>query len=263
MAVRYNKKLNTSINSIVRNYNAKINRLEKVAEEFILPEKTTVKEIKESAKNKRELDKMLKDLKRFSQRGMEQTVRFSSGIEMSKYQEYKLKRNLKIAKAKTTRDIKSFKSTPIKVFGVPQNTPHEYDDAYLNLKAQKEQLDKNINELSSKELKRLEADIEDILQSTELEEQYKNNWLDLLDKLSYYGKVDSSKVEIIKERISKVSASNFTKMWRNEKSIKAIQELYKDVIRNKSTVDEELENDINENLTNFYSNLDVILKDYE
>lgn len=263
MAIRYNQKLNTSINSIIRNYNAKITRLERVAEEFILPEKTSVKELKETAKTRRELDLMLKDLQRFSKRGMEQTVRFASGIEMSKYQEYKLKRNLKIAKAKTTRDIKSFKSTPIKVFGVPQNTPHEYDDAYLNLKAQREQLEKNINDLTPTQLKRLEADIDDVLQSAELEEQYKNNWLDLIDKLSYYGKVDKEQIEEIKKRINKVSASNFTKMWRNEKSIKAIQELYKDVIRNKLTVDEELENDIYDNLTNFYRNLDVILKDYE
>ena len=263
MAIRYNQELNTSINSIVRNYNAKIRRLERVAEEYILPEKTSVKELKETAKTRRELDLMLKDLQRFSKRGMEQTVRFASGIEMSKYQEYKLKRNLKIAKAKTTRDIKSFKSTPIKVFGVAQSTPHEYDDAYLNLKAQREQLEKNINDLTPTQLKRLEADIEDILASAELEEQYKSNWLDLIDKLSYYGNVDKEQIEEIKKRINKLSASNFTKMWRNEKSIKAIQELYKDVIRNKLTVDEELENDIYNNLTNFYRNLDVILEDYE
>ena len=37
MAIRYNQQLNTSINSIVRNYNAKIRRLERAAEEFILP----------------------------------------------------------------------------------------------------------------------------------------------------------------------------------------------------------------------------------
>lgn len=263
MAIRYNQELNTSINSIVRNYNAKIKRLERAAEEFILPEKISVKELKETAKTRRELDLMLKDLQRFSKRGMEQTVRFTSGIEMSKYQEYKLKRNLKIAKAKTTREIKSFKSTPIKVFGVAQSTPHEYDDAYLNLKAQREQLEKNINDLTPTQLKRLEADIDDILASAELEEQYKNNWLDLIDKLSYYGNVDKEQIEEIKKRINKLSASNFTKMWRNEKSIKAIQELYKDVIRNKSTVDEDLENDIYDNLTNFYRNLDVILKDYE
>ena len=263
MAIRYNKELNTSINSIVRNYNAKINRLEKAAEEYILPEKTTVKELKESAKNRRELNKMLNDLKRFSKRGMEQTVRFSSGVEMNKYSEYILKRNLKIAKAKTTRDINEFKSTPIKVYGVPQNTPHEYDDAYLNLKAQKELLDKNINELSKKEIERLEANINDILETSEMEELYKENWLELIDKLSYYGKVDKEQIEEIKKRINKVSASNFTKMWRNEKSIKAIQELYKDLIRNKLTADEDLENDIYDNLSNFYRNLDVILKDYE
>lgn len=263
MAIRYNQELNTSINSIIRNYNAKIRRLERAAEEYILPEKISVKELKETVKTRRELDLMLKDLQRFSKRGMEQTVRFASGIEMSKYQEYKVKRNLKIAKAKITRDIKSFKSTPIKVFGVAQSTPHEYDDAYLNLKAQREQLEKNINDLTPSGLKRLEADINDILASAELEDQYKSNWLDLIDKLSYYGNAPKEQIEEIKKRINKLSASNFTKMWRNEKSIKAIQELYKDVIRNKSTVDEDLENDIYENLTNFYRNLDVILKDYE
>ena len=125
------------------------------------------------------------------------------------------------------------------------------------------QLEKNINDLTPSGLKRLESDIEDILASAELEEQYKNNWLDLIDKLSYYGNVDKEQIEEIKKRINNLSASNFTKMWRNEKSIKAIQELYKDVIRNKSTVDEDLENDIYDNLTNFYRNLDVILKDYE
>ena len=187
MAIRYTKKLNTSINQIVRNYNAKIARLEKVKEELYLPEKTSVKELKESAKNRRELNRMLKDLEKYSERGIEKTVKFSSGVEMSRYQAEKLKRNLRIAKAKTTRDIKTFKSTPIKVFGIPQNTPHEYDEAYLNLKAQREKLEKDISKLNKREIERLESNIADILESSEMEEMYKENWLDMIEKLSYYG----------------------------------------------------------------------------
>lgn len=262
MAIRYNKELNTSINAIVRNYNAKITRLEKVAEELYLPEKTSTRELKESAKNRQELNRMLKDLQRYSERGMEKTVRFASGVEMSKYQSETLKRNLRIAKAKATRQLNSFTSTPIKVFGIPQNTPHEYDEAYINLKAQREKLDKDISKLNKRELERLESNINDLLESYEMEEMYKNNWLDMIDKLGYYGEIDSSKIEAIKERIKNISPSNFTKLYRNEKSIKALQELYRDVVRNK-TVDDELVSDIDDVMSNFYSNLDIILKDYE
>ena len=263
MAIRYNKQLNTSINAIVRNYNAKISRLEKVSEELYLPEKTSVRELKESAKNRQELNRMLKDLQRYSERGIEKTVRFSSGVEMSKYQSETLKRNLRIAKAKATRQLNSFTSTPIKVFGVPQNTPHEYDEAYINLKAQREKLDKDISKLNKRELERLEANINDLLESYEMEDQYKNNWIDMIDKLGYYGEMDKSKVELIKERIKNISPSNFTKLYRNEKSIKALQELYKDIIRNKGNVDDELVSEIDDVMSNFYSNLDIILKDYE
>lgn len=263
MAVRYNASINRNINQVVRNYNAKIRRLEKAEEELYLPELTSVKEIKETVKNKRELDRMLKDLQRYSERGMEQTVRFSSGVEMSKYSEYKLKRNLRIAKAKATREISSFKSTPIKVFGIPQSTPPEYDEAYLNLKSQREKLDKDINRLNKRELERLQSNINDILYSYDMEEQYKSNWLDMIEKLGYYGEIDPGKIEAIKERLRTISPTNFTKLYRNEKSIKAIQELYQDVIRNKGMIDQELSSDIQDIVSNFYSNIDIILKDYE
>lgn len=263
MAIRYNKELNTSINSIVRNYNAKISRLEKVEEELYLPEKTTVKEIKAAARNRQELNRMLNDLKRYSQKGMERTVSFASGLEMSKYQSEKLKRDLRIAKAKATRQINQFKSTPIKVLGIPQNTPHEYDESYINLTAQREKLDKDISKLNKRELERLQSNIEDILNSYKSEEQYKENWLDMINKLSYYGEIDNEKKEEIIQRVNKISPSNFTKLYRNEKSIKALQELYKELIRNKGMVDDELSNDIQDLISNFYSNLDIILKDYE
>jgi hypothetical protein len=263
MAIRYNKELNTNINAIVRNYNAKISRLEKVAEELYLPEKTSVKEIKESAKNRQELNRMLKDLQKFSKRGMEKTVRFSSGVEMSKYQEYQLKRNLKAAKIKSTKAIASFKSTPIKVFGIPQNTPHEFDDVYINLKKQRENFDKNIQNLTRSQLDRLEADIESVLYSGEREEMYKENWIDMLEKLTYYSDISKAEMDSVIERMKKLSASNFIKLYRNEKSIKNIQERYQDAVRNKFRLDDEFVDELNSVLGNFTRNIDIILKDYE
>lgn len=263
MAVRYNKKLNTSINSIVRNFNAKISRLEKVEEELYLPEKVSVNEIKQTVKNRQELNRLLKELQMFSKRGMEKTISYSSGVEMSKYQSEILKKELRIAKAKVTRDITSFKSTPIKVFGIPQSTPHEYDESYLNLKAQRESLEKDISKLSKKEIERLESNIKSVLTKDEMESMYKENWLSMLDSLSYYGNISEEKKNEIKERLKKISASNFTKMYRNEKSIKAIQEQYQVMVRNKGNVDEDTILDIESTINTFFTNIDTILKDYE
>ena len=263
MAVRYNATINRNINSIVRNYNAKIKRLEKAEEELYLPELTSVKEVKESVKNKRELDRMLKDLQRYSERGMEKTVTFSSGVEMSKYQAEKLKRNLRVAKAKATREISSFKSTPIKVFGIPQSTPHEFDDVYINLTKQRENFDKNINELTRRQLERLEADIDSILYSEARELMYKENWLDMLEKLTYYSNITEAEMKTVIARMSKLSPSNFTKLYRNEKSIKAIQERYQDAVRNKFNLDDRFISDLDNVLGNFVRNIDIILQDYE
>lgn len=263
MAVRYNATINRNINQVVRNYNAKIRRLEKAEEELYLPELTSVKEVKETVKNKRELDKLLRDLQKYSERGMEQTVRFSSGVEMSKYSEYKLKRNLRIAKAKATREISSFKSTPIKVFGIPQSTPHEFDDVYINLTKQRENFDKNINELTRRQLERLEADIDSVLYSEARELMYKENWLDMLEKLTYYSNITEAEMKTVIARMSKLSPSNFTKLYRNEKSIKAIQERYQDAVRNKFNLDDRFISDLDNVLGNFVRNIDIILQDYE
>ena len=163
MAIRYTKNLTSNINKIIRNYNAKITRLEKAEEDYYLPEKTSLTEVKGMASNRRELNRLLRDLQRFSERGMEKTITFSSGVEMSKYEAERLKLNLRLAKAKATRELKSFQTTPIKVFGIPQATPHEYDESYLNLKAQRDQLDKDISKLNKRELERLESNINDLL----------------------------------------------------------------------------------------------------
>ena len=263
MAIRYNQKLNNSINSIVRNYNAKIRRLEKSSEELYLPDITSIKLIKETASNRKELNRMLKDLQLYSERGMEKTVKFSSGLEMSRYASEKLKRNLRSAKISISRQMTSFKNTPIKVLGVPQVTPHEYDESYINLKSQRESLNKDIEKLNRREIARLESNIKDILYSYEKENMYKENWLHMLESLSYYGNLDKDKLEMIKKQIEKVTPSNFTKMYRNEKSIKAIQELYQDIVRNKYMMDEETIAEVNNVLSSFYNNLGSISSDYE
>ena len=73
MAINYDKKLNNEINRVVKNFNQKITRLEKQNRE-LLPSKTTTKEIKNAITTKRELNQKLRELKQFSQKGIENVI---------------------------------------------------------------------------------------------------------------------------------------------------------------------------------------------
>ncbi len=73
MAINYDKKLNQEINRVVKNFNQKVTRLEKQNHE-LLPSKITTKELKESVNTKIQLNRRLRELKQFSQKGVENVL---------------------------------------------------------------------------------------------------------------------------------------------------------------------------------------------
>ena len=95
MSKRYNIKWNESdskeLARAVKNYNAKITRLSK-KEEYkgvILPEKASVKQLKELVSTRRDLQRELKSLQRFTKRGSETIVdvpNTDNTIQLTKWQ---------------------------------------------------------------------------------------------------------------------------------------------------------------------------------
>ena len=70
MAIRYDEKLNKQILKTVRNFNAKVARLER--EGVSLPvTKVSVKAIKKDFSDRRKLMSYMRELRKFSQRGVE------------------------------------------------------------------------------------------------------------------------------------------------------------------------------------------------
>lgn len=73
MAIRYDEKLNKQILKTVRNFNAKVTRLEQQG--VALPvEKVSVRELKKDFTDRRELQSYLRELRKFSQRGVERVA---------------------------------------------------------------------------------------------------------------------------------------------------------------------------------------------
>ena len=75
----YDKKLNQQIADTLKRYNAKIDRLARARSNFMLPQKVTKEDLMEVSYTRRDLQRRLSNLERFTKRGAEKTVMTSSG----------------------------------------------------------------------------------------------------------------------------------------------------------------------------------------
>jgi len=272
MAIRYDKKLNNEINKTIRNFNQKVARLEKSARNLIIPEKITKKEITENVYTRTELKRKLQELKRYSQRGIEETMTTHGGVQISKYQFENIKRETRRVKANLTREINIMKVKAPKVFGKEQATTFAQtgDDYYLNLLAKRKAFEKgDLSRLTPQQLQ----NYTELLRKTSKSKNYynnvfKENYIKMLTDIGYYF-VDGDTTDKLKEKLMKLDSDKFLKLFREEKSIQSILYYYPTVT---SKFDEytgmyinpyDLQEDI-ENLYNaLLTNIDDILKEYK
>lgn len=89
--IRWSENDLKELNRSVKNFNAKVKRLETKYKnsDVILPEKVSVKELKEIVTTRRDLQRELKSLQRFTQRGSEEVVKApntDNNLNMTKWQ---------------------------------------------------------------------------------------------------------------------------------------------------------------------------------
>lgn len=271
MAIRYDKKINQEINRSIKNFNQKIARLEKEQKDLILPEKITKKALKESVYTRTELKRKLRELQRYSERGIETTLRTKTGIEISKYELVNLQKENARIKRNITREINRLRVSKPKVFGkIQSSTFSEMGDSdYLNLVARRKALEKDINKLSPDEFKRFKK----LVEATGRNQQYMNtvfkeNYFEMLTDLAYYYGYDNKKLNEMKKKIMKLKPNDFLRLFKEDKSIRAILDYYPIVTSNFDFNSGMYVNrmDYQEDVINLYDalydNLDDILKDY-
>lgn len=270
MAIRYDKKLNQEINRTIKNFNQKIARLEKQEKE-LLPSKITKKDLKNSVYSRTELQRKLKELQRFSKRGAEDIITTSGGIRLTKYELNEIKRENARVKRNITREINRLKVNKPKIFGKIQTSTFSEmgDTEYLNLVARRKALEKDINKLSRDEFERLRK----LIEKTGKNQQYMNsvfkeNYFEMLTDLAYYYGYDNNKLMEMKKKLMKLKPNDFLRLFKEDKSIRAILDYYPIVTSNFDFNSGMYVNrmDYQEDIFNLYNalyeNLDDILKDY-
>ena len=265
MAIRYDKKLNQEINRTIKNFNQKIARLEKQDRE-LLPSKITKKDLKSGVYTRTELRRKLKELQRFGRRGAEDIIETSGGVRLTQYNYQNIKRENARIKRNITREINRLRVNKPKIFGKTQTSTFSEmgDHDYLNLVARRKALEKDINKLSRDEFERFTK----LIEKTGRNQQYMNtifkqNYFDMLTDLGYYFDYDNDKLNILKQKLMNLKPNDFLKLFKEDKSIRAILDYYPIVTNSFNAINPD---DIKEDVINLYDtlidNIDEIIQDY-
>ena len=267
MAIRYDKKLNNEINKVIRNYNAKIRRIEKYTDSFnyLIPEKMTKKDLMQNVYTRQELRRKLNELKRYSQRGAEESLQLTGGYILSRYEYENLKREKARVKRNISREIKRLEMEKPRVFGKVQT--HTFaqmgDSYYLNLKAKREALEKKIDILNKMEFERYKKLVYKTGRSMEYQTSlFRENYKKMLTDLGYYTGYNTEKLKMLEEKLNKLNNKQFYRLFQNEKSIKAITEYYP-LITNKSIKGFnplDIKDDVSSLYDNLIENIDNIIE---
>lgn len=234
MAIRYDTKLTKDIQRVVRNFNQKIDRLERINDKlgiYDLPDKISIKALKKSVTSRKELYRKLDDLSLFSKRGVEEAIQTESGL-MSRYDYELLKKEQRRLKSYYTRKIHSYENLSPRIGGKKQiGTLQTLGDEYLQqLKARREYLNKDITKLDKDHLEYFKDSLTSASKIELKAERYYDTYInDMYMKLGYNIGYDKDKLSYIQSRLKELTPQQFDKARRIESALQTVDDFYTDI----------------------------------
>lgn len=266
MAYKISKDSNAELQKAINKFNAKVKRLESVDREIDIPEKESITAIKERVSSKWDLNREIDRLERFTKRNAEELIQNKSGLVMSKWEYENLQREQKRLNARLLREIDRYGKIIPKEFGKPQSVTYAQmgDEKLSNLKARQKAISgKSISKLNRTQLK----DLQTLMNKTAAnyrkdKEIFYDNYIDgTLLNTAYFVGYDEKKIKYIKEKLSELTPTQFTKAFEQEQALKDIQLRY-DLTKEDGITPQILENDISSTLDTLYENIDQIVDSY-
>ena len=239
MSIRYDTQLTKNIQRVVRNFNQKIDRLEKINDElgiYDLPEKVSIKTLKKSVTSRKELYRKLNELSLFSQRNIERSIETTSGT-MSRYDYELLKREQRRLKSYYTRKIHSYQNLSPRIAGKKQvGTLQTLGDEYLQqLIARRQYLNKDITKLDRDHLEYFMKSLESGAKLEEKALRYYDTYInDMYVKLGYSIGYDKEKLSYIQKKLKELTPQQFDKARRIEATLQTVDDYYVDIHSEKS-----------------------------
>ena len=259
--IKIQTRTNKEINRVIKNFDQKISRLERLDKQTAIPDKISKKELM-NVNSRSELNRKLNQLKRFSRRGSEDLITLESGEMITSWERRETGIEIRVAQAKLTRKIKKLESSKPKVAGKVQAVTFAEmgDTQYTNLKTRKERLKQmKLDSLSNiKKFRKVAQKILKIGFGSVFRDSYKTMFNDIVELYDY----DEEKASKIIENMDKLKDNDFLKLFNEDKAIKSIIYYYPDKNGNNILNIEDIKDDVKNLFDEVYNNIDTILEDY-
>ena len=270
MAYNISKSSAKELQRAVNKFNAKIKRLEKVDREIDIPEKESIKAIKDRVTSKWDLNREINRLERFTKRNAEELIQNESGVVMSRWEFENLQREQRRLSARLERQVKRYGSTTPEEFGKSEEFTYAQmgDDRYINLKARQQLISrKNVMKLNIKQLK----DFKSLLKKTssyydpKKKEIFYDNFLDgTLVNAGYFIGYDKNKLDYIRDKLHELTPTQFEKAFNKELSLRYIKErIDSPISKHDNITPEQLSEDLTPALDMLYENINQIVDSYK
>ncbi|MBO7697041.1 MAG: hypothetical protein J6T10_30795 [Methanobrevibacter sp.] len=263
MAIRYDTKFNNKINRIVKNYNAKIKRLS--GKGYDLPSKIAVRTLKQTTRNRADLNRKLKNLMEFTKRGGEKNI-MVKGREIPQYRYKQIQRYRGLISRRLTAREEFNKTTKPTYEGKEERYTlyEQFNEESRNIEAQRKMLlDVNYLDYTGTELTDYLEKLESNARTVNLSE-WQKNYADMLLESGYVYNIPHAKLHDLREKVLDLSPAQFDKLFKTESTIKQILYYYNQI--NELGVDvafENMESDVVSIYESLFENIDDILKDYK
>lgn len=219
--INYNKQFEERMNKVVRNFNAKVNRLQKEGMKY-LPDKTSVAELKATYFERDSLKRRLKQLERFSTKGAEDIVELGGGAKATKWEINTLLSDMKYMKQYYSRKIDSYGNIIPSILGQKQTVSYAKmgDAKYENLKVLRKSLNKDISKLDQSDYNRLQRKVRSQIKRKEQQKYiFWANYFTFLDDVGYKADIDPELIERVKKKLEDIDIDEFMKLYEQEEGI--------------------------------------------
>ena len=242
--IRYDSAYNQEIRRVVSNFNRKVRRLEKEGRR-LLPNKVAISQIKNEFSSKRELNKYLNDLRKFSKRGAE-SIKTVGGKEYTNYEIELFRTNLRRQREELRRDLEKAERTV-------HRYPLQHDIYTQGLRTKTTIFGSDWRNLIGNKY-------EEVMNRRMRHLATYDNYLEILFQDAAQIGFDQEKVNYIKEKLLTLSPEKFDKVLSETPEIQFIFDYYHSLTRqsNEPGDDEDWKA-----FQNLYERIDEIVAEYE
>lgn len=267
MTYKISKSSNKDLQRAINNFNAKIKRLESSDKQLQIPEKESIKAIKERVTSKWDLNREIDKLERFTKRNAEELIENKAGVVMSRWEYENIQREQRRLSARLSREIERYGNIKPTIFGKKQIATYSQmgDERLTNLQARRNAINSgSIRKMDKQSLKELEALINKTSAIYRRDKStFYDSYLDgTLLNLSYQTGYDQEKIKYIREKLKDLNENQFIKAFNTEAGLKDLQDKYI-ISKEKGVNIDDISEDINTILDEVYKNIDTILETYK